>query len=140
MLTRRTAVFGMFVAFFALVGMAPAALAADDATGTWKWSQPGRNNGPARESSLTLKQDGEKLTGSYTGPARGNNAATAVDISDGKVKDGEVSFKVVRKGQNGDITITYTGKQDGDTIKFKSEMAGGNNNAPAREFEAKRSK
>lgn len=138
--SRRSALFGLFVAMFALVGFAPAAFAAEDATGTWKWSTPGRNGGADRESSLTLKQDGEKLTGSYTGPARGNNPATAVDIQDGKIKDGDLSFKVIRKNQNNDITITYTGKLSGDTIKFKSEMSGGNNTPPAREFEAKRSK
>jgi hypothetical protein len=132
----------MFVAFFALVGFAPAVLAAEDANGTWKWTQQGRgNNATAREYSLTLKVDGEKLTGALTAPGRGNNAAPApTDISEGKIKDGDLSFKVVRKGQNGDITITYTGKLSGDTIAFTSEMAGGNNNAQPRKFEAKRSK
>lgn len=138
MLSRRTALLGMFVAFFALVGFAPAVLAAEDATGTWKWSTPGRNGGAAREFSLTLKQDGEKLTGSLTPPARGNNAATPVDISDGMAKDGSISFTVTMKFNNNEVKIKYTGKQEGDTIKFKSEREGGN--GQAREFEAKRSK
>jgi hypothetical protein len=140
MLSRRTALLGIFVAFFALVGFAPTAKAADDATGTWKWSTPGRNGGADRESTLTLKQDGEKLTGTLTSPGRQGAAGTPADISDGKVKDGEVSFKIVRKRGDNEFTITYTGKLSGDTIKFKSEFSGGNNNRPAREFEAKRSK
>ena len=140
MLSRRTALLGMFVAFFALVGFAPSVLAADDATGTWKWTTPGRNGGADRESTLTLKQDGEKLTGSLTAPGRQGAAGTPVEITDGKVKDGDVSFKIVRKRGDNEITITYTGKLSGDSIKFKSEMTGGTNNPPAREFEAKRSK
>jgi hypothetical protein len=63
----------------------------------------------------------------------------ALEIADGKIKDGDVSFKVTRKGRNNnEITITYSGKISGDTFKGKSEMSGGN--AQAREFEAKRAK
>lgn len=102
-------------------------------TGTWKWEFAAQN-GDKRETTLKLKQDGEKVTGTISGR---NNQET--EITDGKVKDGEVSFKVVRKGNNGDITITYHGKVDGDTIKGKSERAGGDANA-ARDWEAKRVK
>ena len=141
MLSRRSALFGMLVALVAMVGFAPAVLAAEDANGTWKWTQQGGgNNATPRESTLVLKVDGDKLTGTLTTPGRGNAAATPVDITEGKIKDGDLSFKVVRKRQNNEITITYTGKLSGDTIAFTSEMAGGNGNAQPRKFEAKRSK
>jgi hypothetical protein len=122
------------VALFCLSG-AFSALAADaTATGTWKWSTPGHNNGPARESTLTLKQDGEKLTGSLKS---GGANAQAVDIKDGSIKGGELTFKVTRAGRNNqEMTITYTGKLDGDTIKGKIAFGQGD----PRDWEAKRAK
>jgi hypothetical protein len=135
MLTRRNGFVGVFAALL-LVALAPAALAAD-ATGTWKWSTPGRNNGAARETTLKLKQDGEKLTGTIS---MGGANAKDTEITEGKIKDGELSFKVVRKGRNdAEITSTYTGKLDGDTIKGKSET-NFNGTPRSRDFEAKRAK
>ena len=138
MLTRRNAFIGLFAAVLLISGLAPAAWAADDATGTWKWSVPGRNGGAAREATLKLKQDGEKLTGTLA-MGGGNNAAAETEITDGKIKDGELSFKVTRKRQNNEITSNYTGKLAGDTIKGKVET---NFNGTPRttEFEAKRAK
>src|SRR4051794_18077000 len=37
-----------------------------DAAGTWTWSTPGRNGGPDRKSTLKLKVDGDKVTGSIS--------------------------------------------------------------------------
>jgi hypothetical protein len=140
MLTRRNAFVGLFAAFILMAGFSPVALAAGDATGTWKYSTPGRNGGAAREVTLKLKQDGEKLTGTVTmGGGGGGNAPADVEITDGKVKDGEVSFKVTRKRQNNEITSNYTGKLDGDVIKGKVET-NFNGNARSTDFEAKRAK
>jgi len=55
-------------AFLALSAVSQAAAA--DASGTWTWSRPGRNGGEAQKTTLTLKVDGEKLTGSVTSPGR----------------------------------------------------------------------
>ena len=113
-----------------------AARAADDkkadATGNWTWKQTRQNNEVT--ITLTLKQDGEKVTGKLKA---GNNET---DIKDGKIdKDGNVSFAVTRKGRNDQETTTkYTGKLEGDTIKGKQEREGGN--GQARDWEAKRSK
>ena len=139
MLTRRNAFIGLFAAVLLMTGLAPTARAADDATGTWKWSTPGRNNGPARETTLKLKQDGEKLTGTIMMGGGGNNAPAETEIAEGKIKDGELSFKVTRKRQNNEITSNYTGKLAGDAIKGKVET---NFNGTPRttEFEAKRAK
>jgi hypothetical protein len=137
MLTRRNAFIGLFAALLLMTGIAPMARAADDATGTWKWSVPGRNGGAAREATLKLKQDGEKLTGTLM--MGGGNNATPTEITDGKIKDGELSFKVTRKRQNNEFTSNYTGKLDGDTIKGKVET-NFNGNARTSDFEAKRAK
>src|SRR5260221_3727757 len=127
----------MFAGLMVLVGLAPTARAADDATGTWAYTMPGRNNGPERKVTLKLKQDGDKLTGTIN---MGGNNAKDVDIADGKVKDGELSWKVVRKNQNGDeMTTNYTAKVSGDTLKGKSEGTF-NGQARSRDFEAKKSK
>ena len=102
-----------------------------DATGTWKWTMQGRQGGQAREVSLTLKQEGDKLTGKMGG---GQNET---EIKDGKIdKDGTLSFSVTRKRQDNEVTTKYSGKLDGDTIKGKIEGPQGQ----PRDWEAKRSK
>ena len=62
------------------------------------------------------------------------------EIKDGKVENGELSFKVVRSRNGTDITTTYTGKLDGDTIKGKIESTGGQTTRPARDWTATRAK
>lgn len=97
-------------------------------TGTWKWTA-GQNN---REVTLKLKLDGDKLTGSM--PGRGGRETK---IEDATFKDGEVSFKITRKNNQGQETVTtYTGKVEGDTIKGKIKRG---DNEP-RDWEAKRAK
>ena len=43
---------------------------AADPTGTWTWSTPGRNGGPDRVSTLTLKADAATLTGKVSATGR----------------------------------------------------------------------
>ena len=105
---------------------------APSATGTWKWEVTAQD-GTKRETTLKLKQDGEKLTGTISG----RNQET--EIKEGSVKKDEVTFKVVRKFQDREITITYTAKLDGDTLKGKS-MSGEGDQKREREFSAKRAK
>jgi len=80
----------------------------------------GRRGGAPVEIILTLKQDGEKLTGSATG-LNFQDPAAKVDIKDGSVKGSTVMFKITRTTQRGEITTTYTGRLDGDTITGTSE-------------------
>ena len=111
------------------------ALRADDKpnpTGTWKWTAMRGNQ--ARESTLKLKLDGDKLTGAMIGQ---NGQETPIE--DGQFKDGEVSFKVTRERQGNKITTKYTGKLSGDTIKGKIESER-NGQPQSRDWEAKRAK
>jgi hypothetical protein len=85
-----------------------------DATGTWKFTVS--FNDQSYESTLKLKQDGEKLTGTASG-----RGGTESEISDGSVKDGVVSFNVVRERDGQKFTTKYNGKLDGDTIKGTRE-------------------
>lgn len=103
-------------------------LAAADATGVWNASFT-TPNGQTRENTLTLKADGEKLTGKLAS-ARGES-----DIRDGVVKGEDISFSVVRNFGGNDMEFKYKGKIAGDEIKFTVD-AGGRNF----EMTAKRSK
>src|SRR5262245_5253507 len=117
--------------FFALVGFVSVTQAADDATGTWKWSSTFNNN--TVESTLKLKQEGEKLTGTYIG--RGN---TESPVEEGTIKDNTVNFKVVREFNGNKFTMKYSATLSGDTIKGKLSFDG--NQIEPRDWEAKRQK
>lgn len=108
-----------------------------DPAGSWTWTTPGRNGGPDRKSTLKLKVDGEKVTGTLSAPGRGGQG-TDTDISDGKLKGDEISFTVNREFNGNKITIKYTGKIDGDTIKGKVETQREGQDPRSRDWEAKR--
>ena len=135
MRTRTVRGFGLVLAVVALAAFAAPAFAEHKVDGTWKWSFT-TQNGDTRESTLKLKQDGEKVTGTVTG-RQGNET----EIKDGKLdKDGNLSFNVVREFNGNSFTQKYNGKVDGDTIKGKIEMQGRDGEARTRDWEAKRAK
>ncbi len=103
-----------------------------NASGTWKWTFE-VPNGPTFEPSVKLTQDGDKLTGSLT---MGDSERP---ISEGTIKNGEISFKVLSKRDDRDVTSNYKGKLSGDTIKGKwdSDWTG---EVVTRDWEAKRAK
>src|ERR1051326_6682588 len=68
-----------------------------DPSGTYVWSQPGRNGGPDRTNTLVLKLDGDKLTGKVQSPGRGGGDPISTDITDGKINGSEISFSVTRE-------------------------------------------
>ena len=104
-----------------------------DATGTWTWSFQGQN-GQSRESTLKLKQDGSKLTGTISGR---NNTETAIE--DGKVDGAEVSFVVTREFNGNKVVTKYHGTLSATTIKGKVDMKGRDGQDRSRDWEAKRS-
>jgi|SRR4051794_25397804 len=117
----------------ALVGLVRPALGADEVTGTWKMETS--FNGKTRESTLKLKQEGDKVTGVYVGGQ--NNTETPIE--NGSYKDGKLSFSVTREFNNNKFMIKYTGTITGDTMKGKSESEF-NGQARMSDFEAKRQK
>src|SRR5262245_57666862 len=102
-----------------------------DPTGTWTWSQPGRDGGQARTVTLKLKLEGDKLTGTVSG----RQSDTAIE--DAKLNGDEVSFKVTREFQGNKVTRKYVGKISGDTIKGKVEFER-DGQAQSQDWEAKR--
>ena len=95
----------------AAVGAAGMAAADDpNPTGTWKWSID--RNGTKIETTLTLKLDGDKLTGKIAG-----RDGKDTDIEEASwTKEGEVKFSVTRERNGNKTTTKYSGKVSGDTI------------------------
>jgi hypothetical protein len=108
-----------------------------DPTGTWSWTTPGRDGGPDRKSTLKLKLEGDKLTGTLSSPGRQGGQSRDTAIEDGKLNGDEISFKVIREFNNNKITQKYHGKISGDSIKGKLEFER-NGEAQSRDWEAKR--
>ena len=96
----------------ALAAVGAAGMAADDPNpnGTWKWSID--RNGTKIETTLTLKLDGDKLTGKIAG-----RDGKDTDIEEASwTKEGEVKFSVTRERNGNKTTTKYSGKVSGDTI------------------------
>ena len=103
-----------------------------DPTGTWKWEMD--RGGQKVTQTLTLKLDGDKLTGAMLGR---NNTETKID--DATFKDGDVSFSVTREFNGNKFTTKYKGKVDGDSLKMTAETER-DGQTQKREIEAKREK
>ena len=97
--------------FLTLVLASAALLLSADVTGKWKLSFQ-TPDGQTRENTLTLKAEGDKLTGSLASQ-RGET-----QISDGKVAGDDVSFVVVRNFGGNEVKMNYKGKVSGNEIKF----------------------
>ena len=123
-------------AILALGAVAQAQDKKADPTGTWTWTTPGRNGGPDRKSTLKLKVEGDKLTGTLAAPGRGGQSNDSA-IADGKLKGDEISFTVVREFGGNKMTAKYNGKISGDSIKGKIETER-NGQSNSRDWEAKR--
>lgn len=67
--------------------------------------------------TLTLQQDGSKLTGTLKGQ-RGEAPVT------GTISGNNISFSVTRSTPNGDMKIDYTGMVSGDTMKGTMAVRG----------------
>jgi len=144
-ITKLTEIMTKSITFFIKIGLCAIvalgflaqAQAATDPTGTWSWTTPGRNGGPDRKTTLKLKLDGEKVTGTISSPGRNNAAATDTDIKDGKMTGDEISFSVTREFNGNSMTTKYSGKVTADTIKGKIESER-NGQTNSRDWEAKK--
>jgi len=88
----------------------PAQTPAVSATGTWhlQIETPQGTGTP----TFTFKQDGEALSGQYQG--RFGEAPVT-----GTLKGSAITFSVKVKAQDQDMTLTYSGTIEGDTMKGK---------------------
>ena len=81
-----------------------------DPVGTWKCEY----GGDGRTCTLTIKKDGDKLTGTMSWPVQ-----KETNVTDLKLKDGNLEFSVVRKATDVDVTFDFKVTIDGDTLKGK---------------------
>jgi|ERR1700722_13730260 len=102
---------------FLLGSLTLTALAAD-VSGKWVAQMPGRD-GQTREATFTFKADGERLTGTVSGP-RGE-----AEISDGKISGDEISFSQTMEFNGNQMKILYKGTISGDQITFTRMREGG---------------
>jgi hypothetical protein len=108
-----------------------------DPTGTWTWSMGARGGGEARQMTLKLKLEGEKLTGTLGMPGREGAQGRETPIEEGKIKGDEISFQVTREIQGNKMVTKYSGKVSGDTIKGKTETER-DGQTRSRDWEAKK--
>ena len=110
---------------------------AADPTGTWTWSTPGRNGGPDRVSTLTLKADAATLTGKVSVPGR-DGSPVETQITDGKVDGDNVSFTLIRSYNGNSNTNRYSGVVTTDKITGKVDSVSRDGTPQSRNWEAKR--
>lgn len=115
-----------------LVVFALAALAAfgADVDGKWTYEMQTRD-GQKRESSMTLKAEGDKLTGSMQG-RQGERP-----IENGKISGDDVSFEMTMNMGGESRKMLYKGKVAGDELKLNMSSEGGEF---SRDIVAKRAK
>ena len=111
----------VLIACFVIAMLAVTAAAAD-VSGKWSGQVPGR--GDAVTATFTFKVDGDKLTGTMTGPQG------EVALQEGKVSGDQISFSTT----GGNAKILFHGTIAGDEIKMTRTREGGQ----AREFTLKR--
>ncbi len=89
------------------------ALAAD-IDGTWKGTAETPNG--SVERTFQFKADGAKVTGETTSSFSGKS-----EIKDGKLEGDTLTFSINIKFEQNEMTMKYTGKISGDTMKLKVE-------------------
>jgi hypothetical protein len=98
-----------------VLGVCGFAGAADDKAepvGTWKCEY--EIGGQNRTSTLTIKKDGDKLSGTMTWTDQKDEP-----LKDVKLKEETLTFSAVRKLMGNEITVEYTLKIDGDKLTGK---------------------
>jgi len=105
-----------------------ALLLAADISGKWSGDMPGRG-GDMSPATFTFTTEGDKLTGSMTGP-QGD-----VPLQDGKVTGDQISFSTTLDFGGNSVKIVYKGTVSGDQIKMTREREG---SGQPREFTIKR--
>lgn len=117
-----------------------AAVFAGDPTGTWKWTQQGRQGGQTIEQTLKLELKGGQLSGTLLGAQTPMGQIPDAAIGDASFKDDAVAFNVTREFNGNKVVIKYTGKLDGDTITGSTERPGRDGNVMKRDWTATRAK
>jgi len=122
------------------VAFATVSAFAADASGTWKWTQQGRQGGQGFEMTIKLEVKDGVLSGS-TGVIQGpRGEIPAVAISDASIKGDTIAFSITREFNGNKRTTKYEGKVEGDTIKGTTERQGRDGAAIKSDWTATRAK
>ncbi len=115
---------------FCMVFAFTALFAADvNVTGTWKMTFTGPQGEMTRD--YVMAQQGEKLTLTWKG--RNGEDQTA----EGTVKGNEIQWSFTRQTQMGEMTMTYKGTVEGNTMKGDVTTPRGTNPWKAEKVETK---
>ena len=117
-------VFACFLALFL-----SSLIAAADISGKWAGDVPGRG-GDMTPMTFTFQVDGDKLTGSMTGPQG------EVPLQDGKVSGDQIAFSTTLDFGGNTVKIIYKGTLSGEQLKMTRQREGGS--GQVREFTLKR--
>ena len=115
-----------------LCGFAGARETKADAVGTWKCNY--EIGGQKRESTLVVKKDGDKLTGTMIFQDK-----KEAKLKDVKFKDGELTFSLEREVMDNKFTVEYKLKVEADKLKGKAAVDVGGEKREF-DFEGKREK
>ena len=107
-----------FLTCAALLAILAGAMLAADISGNWTATMSMGDN--QFNLSYSFKQDGEKLTGTVTGPQ-----GDPLTLNDGKVQGDKVSFNVKVETPNGTFTVMNEGTIKGEEITLVGKMQGG---------------
>jgi len=105
---------GLMALLLVVCGLAVAASQADP-VGTWKCEYSIGDQ--KRTSTLTIKKDGDKLTGTMSWPDQKDT-----NLKDLKLKDGELTFSAERVLGDNKIPVEYKFMVNGDTLKGKGTL------------------
>ena len=111
----------------AMLALLATAMFAADVSGKWTAEIEGRN-GQKRTTTFNLKAEGDKLTGTVSGPG-----GREFNIEDGKISGDDISFAVTMEFNGNSRKVEYKGKAVGDQLNLKRGEG-----ERAREFTAKR--
>src|SRR5436305_8619342 len=96
------------------MGLLLALAIAADVSGKWTGDMPGRG-GDTTPTTFNFKAEGDKLTGSMTGP-QGD-----IPLQNGKIAGNEISFTTTLEFNGNSVKLVYKGTMSGDQIKMSRE-------------------
>jgi hypothetical protein len=113
------------LAFAMLAGVLPAVAAAETAAApatdlTGKWSSEFDSQVGVQKYVFDLKQDGAKLSGTASFERMGEKGQ--VELKEGKVEGGQVTFVEMLDFQGTSIRIEYKGQLSGDEMKLTRQV------------------
>jgi hypothetical protein len=117
MKTRYTGMMLLTVLVVALVPMRAAQTAKIDVSGKWLFNV--QTDAGSGTPTVTLKEDGEKLTGHYSSATLGEADLT------GSVKANEIKFSFSADAQGTTLQVSYAGTiEDKDSMKGSVDLGG----------------